>query len=115
MNKELIKKEDISFFDKIRRFFKGLFSKKNQEEVIPNQKKEEVNIKRNEFEESLKVDETNANNKEKDLKDFINTIESNPDLLYNLSNDRLDKLIDYYKDVTFKKRIKIEKLKAQIS
>ena len=105
MNNQLIKREDISIFDKIKGFFRRLFNKKTKKNVVTENKEQYSAEKVNEFEKSLRVDE---------LKEFINKIETNPDIIENLSNDRLDKLIVYYESITNAKRIKIEKLKSQI-
>ena len=52
---------------------------------------------------------------ERDLKNFINEIENNPDIIENLSNDRLDRLINYYEDITNAKQRKIERLKLSVN
>jgi hypothetical protein len=114
MNNQLIKREDISIFDKIKGFFRRLFNKKTKKNVVTENKEQYSAEKVNEFEKSLRVDESNINTKAKELKEFINKIETNPDIIENLSNDRLDKLIVYYESITNAKRIKIEKLKSQI-
>lgn len=114
MNNQLIKREDISIFDKIRGFFRRLFSKKIKKNVVTETKEQYSVEKVNDFERTLRVDKSNINTKEKELKEFINEIETNPDIIENLSDDRLDKLIVYYENITNAKRIKIEKLKSQI-
>jgi len=114
MNNQLIKKEDISIFDKIRGFFRRIFNKKNQEIIYEKIQENNNREKANEFEKSLKIDDSNIDTREKDLKEFISNIEANPDIIENLSNDRLDKLINYYENITNTKRIKIEKLKSCI-
>ncbi len=111
MNNQLIKKEDISVFEKIRSFFRRLFSKKERD--IISEEKQVNNI--NSFEENLRVKESNTNQKEKELKIFITEIEANPNIIENLSNDRLDKLISYYENITNTKRTRIEKLKSCIN
>lgn len=115
MNNQLIKKEDISIFDKIRGFFRKIFNKKDKKKESNEILEQDSGKKINEFEKSIKVEKSNLNAKERELKEFIKEIENNPDIIDNLSNDRLDKLIKYYDNITNAKRIKIEKLKSQIS
>lgn len=106
MNNQLILKEDVSLFDKVRAFFKGLFSKKDKKikeevQVIEKQNK----IENNKDERSVKVQKDNGKN------EYINYIESNPDVIENLPDDRLDKLIRYYRRIIALKRVKLNKLK----
>ena len=114
MNNQLIKKEDLSIFDKIRSFFKNIFGKKKQETNINNSELKDI-TKNTEFENNLKVNISNRVQKEYELNNFIKEIEDNPSMVENLSNDRLDKLIKYYEDITDSKKRKIERLKASIS
>ena len=107
MNNHLIKKEDLSIFDKIKAFFSNIFHKKISIEKSPEIYINNDNKQSNEFQ--------NINTKERDLKEFIQKIEDNPDIIENLSNDRLDKLISYYEDITNSKKRKIEKLKTAIN
>lgn len=108
----MIKKEDVSILDKIRSFFKNIFSKKKQQSSI-NKSNEMTNFEKNtEFEKNLKTNVSNIYEREYKLNRFIKEIESNPDMLENLSSDRLDKLIDYYEKLTVSKEEKIEKLKT---
>lgn len=115
MNNKLIKKEDLSIFDRIRVFFTNIFHKRNSIkltlETQDNYHKKQIT----DFEKNIKVDVSELNTKERDLKDFINEIESNPDIIANLSNDRLDRLINYYEDITNAKQRKIERLKLSMN
>jgi len=88
-NKELLKKEDISVFDKIRGFFSKLFNK--EQKCIGSDNK--------------------LTNKEFDCKQFSKTIETNPSIIESLSNDKLDRLIKYYEKIVNEKKIKIEQLR----
>lgn len=76
--------------------------------ITANIKKNSINT----FTENLK---TNIDSKELKLKQFTKEIENNPSLLANLSNDRLDKLINYYEKITEEKQNKIEKLKILLN
>ena len=115
MNNQLIKKEYLSIIHRIRAFFAKIFNKKNIVETSPEIQIIDDKSISNDFQKNIKVDVSNVNTKERDLKNFIKKIEDKPDIIENLSNDRLDKLISYYEDVTNSKKIKIERLKASIS
>lgn len=115
MNNQLIKKEDLSIIHRIRAFLAKIFNKKNIVETSPEIQIIDDKSISNDFQKNIKVDVSNVNTKERDLKNFIKKIEDKPDIIENLSNDRLDKLISYYEDVTNSKKIKIERLKASIS
>jgi len=115
MNNQLIRKEDLSIFDRIKAFFTKLFNKKKPEEIVTELVEENKEKQSNEFEKNIKVDISDINTKEKDLKEFIKTIEDNPEIIEKLSNDRLDKLIKYYEDITNAKKKRIEELKAIIN
>ena len=115
MNNKLIKKEDLSIFDRIRAFFTNIFHKRNS---IKSTSEEKVNYEKkqtNDFEKNIKINVSELNTKERDLKNFINEIENNPDIIENLSNDRLDRLINYYENITNAKQRKIERLKLSIN
>ena len=45
---------------------------------------------------------------------FLNKLENNPELVDNLSENRLDILIDYYTEITQKNEEKINKLKMKL-
>lgn len=115
MNNQLIKKENLSIFDKIKAFFSNIFHKKISIQKSPEIYINNDNKQSNEFQKNIKIDISNINTKEGDLKEFIQKIEDNPDIIENLSNDRLDKLISYYEDITNSKKRKIEKLKTAIN
>ena len=116
MKNSLIPIEKISIFQKIKNFLKLTFLYKNKIEshseksnnITINVNKNKVNT----FTEDLKA---NIDNKELKLKQFTKEIEDNPSLITNLSNDRLDKLIDYYEKITSEKQNKIEKLKISLN
>lgn len=115
MNNSLIPIEKVSFFQKLKNFFKLTFLHKNRTEphleeynnITTNVKNNTINT----FTENLKV---STDNKELKLKQFTKEIENNPSLIVNLSNDRLDKLISYYERITSEKQNKIEKLKISL-
>ena len=113
MNNKLIKKEDLSIFDKVKAFFRNFFHKKFSREV--NLKCVNDFVKQpNDFSNNIKVDILNANIKERELNKFISEIESNPSIIEKLSNDKLDKLIKYYEKITDVKKQKIQRLKSSL-
>lgn len=101
MNNQLVKREDVSIFDKIRAFFKGLFTKNNRVEEINQPQKNNI-VKENIYEI-----------KEKERKsEFIKVIEKHPDRVDNLSDDVLDRLIKYYRKITSSKKARIKELRG---
>lgn len=117
MNNQMIKKSDLSIFDKIKTFLKNMFYKNKNEIIVPkNMNTSKIQEKKeNGFETNLKVEISEEQEKEMKLKKFIDEIENHPDIIENLSNERLDKLISYYEKVTSEKQRKIEKLKASFN
>ena len=57
------------------------------------------------FAEEIKV-ETNGKNEEYERKQFIENLTNNPNLLQEFSNERLEKILQYYLDENEKKNIK---------
>ena len=106
-----------SFITKVRKFFKKLFGKKdNQYNNI--QEKTNVNIsesinekKKDSFITGLSVDDKKINNVI-EKKNFLKEIEGNEEKLNMLSIDRLKKLEKYYDNVISENDKKIKKLKA---
>lgn len=113
MKNSLIKKEKLSLLDKFKAFIKCILGKKE----LQNEWKEAqiIDLKEEEkycFEENLKAEVSEDFRKEYDLKRFIKEIETNPEILDKLSDNRLDKLIAYYEKTIAEKKEKIKKLKA---
>lgn len=106
-----------SFITKIRKFFKRIFGKKdNQDSSI--QEQINVNIsesvneeKKDGFKTELIVDDKNINNII-EKKNFLQEIEGNEEKLNMLSIDRLQKLEKYYDNIIAENDKKIKKLKA---
>lgn len=115
-NNGLIKYKE-SFITKIRKFFKRIFGKKdNQDSSI--QEQINVNIsesvneeKKDSFKTELIVDDKNINNII-EKKNFLQEIEGNEEKLNMLSIDRLQKLEKYYDNIIAENDKKIKKLKA---
>ena len=115
MNNQLINKEDLSVFCKIKNFFYNIFHKKTEKNIIiPKEIVIKEKITYNKWQADLKVNIEETYSKDKQIKELIQAIEDKPDLLEELSNDRLDLLIEYYEKVTNLNKIKIGNLKAKI-
>lgn len=105
-----------SFITKIKKFFKRLFEKKEeqynyvQQENV-NEVAEEKNEKQSDFVENIKVD-AKAVNSVIDKKNFLEEIKGNEEVLNMLSIDRLKQLEKYYDSVIAENEKKIRKLKA---
>ena len=112
-NNQLINKKDISFFDKIKRFFNKIFNKKtnlnenNNIQEIDNKDSSKINDN---------IDDTvlNTNIKKEELKDFLDQIDKNPSILLTLSNEKLNLLIEYYEDIISLKEKEVERLLATL-
>lgn len=118
MNNNLIPKNKISFWEHIRIFWKTKILKKfntTNIEKIENFPTENYVNDKTKFAEEIRVVIEKNISKENEFKQFIKEIEDNPDLINNLSNERLDKLIEYYEKIIIEKQKKIEKLKLSIN
>ena len=121
MNDNLPKKYNDNIFSRFFGFLKNLFyGRKNEpEEVTPiNQIEEEKEVKpiekedsTNDFIERIKID-ANYKNPENEKHIFMDNLKENPDLLENFSNDRLEKILQYYQDENAKKKEILKKLTA---
>lgn len=119
MNNSLVPKKSFSFLESIKNFWKTKILQKfnNKSNIQKTENTEKVNHFENKmnFANDLKVDIEYSVNKKNELENFIEKIEENPNLLDNLSNERLDKLIEYYEKITKEKQNKIEKLKLSLN
>lgn len=101
MNSNLPIKEENSFLGRIKNFFKKLFPRKNIEYDIENTVKEETTSKENEnkdkFQENIKIEVKNDYINDIKREEFLDNIENNPELLYDLPIEKLEKLENYYK------------------
>lgn len=112
VNKCLIPKKQNSFLEKIKNFFKlKIIKKNNKDDIQKDENMQKNSDEKNQFSESIEVDIKNTIDREYQLNQFLMEIENNTDLLFKLSNERLEILIDYYTKVTKKNQIKIDKLK----
>ena len=116
MNNNGIIKYKESFITKIKKFFKKLFERKEeqynyvQQEPV-NEIAEEKNERQSDFIDNIKVD-TKVANSVTDKKNFLEEIKGNEEVLNMLSIDRLKKLERYYDSVFIENEKKIKKLKT---
>ena len=116
MKSNLPVKQDNSLFGRIKNYFREiLFRKKiedNYEEKNEVQSKIEIEDNRKrQFEESIRVETTNDYINEMKREEFLDKLESNPKLLYDLPVEKLEKLEDYYKTSLDKYEEKLSKLR----
>ena len=67
----------------------------------------------NDFKQEIKVNMSEIKDKDLDMKMFIQKLENNPNLVEKLSDERLQKLINYYIKLTNENRKKIDILKRK--
>ena len=116
MNSNLPVRKGNSFFAKIKNFFRKIFLKdkieNHYEEKNEVQSKIEKNdIRKNQFQESIKVGTNNDYIKEIKREEFLDNLESNPKLLYDLPIEKLEKLENYYEESIKKQEEKLAKIK----
>ena len=105
-----------SFITKIKKFFKRLFGKKEeqynyvQQETV-NEIEEEKKERQSDFVDNIKID-AKAVNSVIEKKNFLEEIKGNEEVLNMLSIDRLKQLEKYYDSVIAENEKKIRKLKA---
>ena len=116
MNNNGIIEYKENFITKIKRIFKKLFERKEeqynyvQQEPV-NEIAEEKNERQRDFIDHIKID-TKAVDSVADKKNFLEEIKGNEKVLNMLSIDRLKKLEKYYDSVIAENEKKIRKLKA---
>ncbi len=116
MNNNGIIEYKENFITKMKKFFKKLFERKEeqynyvQQEPV-NKIAEEKNERQSDLIDNIKVD-TKVVNSVIDKKNFLEEIKGNEEVLNMLSIDRLKKLEKYYDSVIEENEKKIRKLKA---
>lgn len=105
-----------SFITKIKKFFKNLFGKKQENYSTYEDNVKEIESTKNDgsqvnFIEDLKVDTTDVDNVI-NKRNFLEEIDGNVEALKLLSVDRLRKLEKYYDEVIKENEKKIKKLKG---
>lgn len=112
MNNNLPQKYNSNILNRFLGFIRKLLFR--EKDTIDESKKENnfANKKDNiNFVKKIKVEEKLENTQnEKDK--FMENLKKNPDLLENFSNDRLEKILKYYKDENEKKRETLKKITA---
>lgn len=110
-------KVENGIFGKIKLFFRKLFFKDEQLNEI-----EEVQIKnivsnnqKKFFEDNMKVEVNDDFVKDIKRNEFITQIETNPDLLYDLPLEKIEKLSEYYSDLIEKEKEENKKLEEKLS
>ncbi len=116
MNSNLPVKQDTSFFGRIKNFFRKIFFKDKienhyEEKTEVQPKIEEIDNRKNQFKESLKIEVKNDYINEMKKEEFLDKLESNPKLLYDLPIEKLDQLEKYYGESIKKQEEKLAKIK----
>lgn len=95
------------FFNKIKNFFLG---RKEEVQIDTNRvdEWERKNVSKNKLED-LKID-VKIDNSEFKRKEFMQNLTEHPELLENFSNDRLEKILQYYLEENEKKREMLKKV-----
>ena len=115
MSENLPQKYKESFFSKVIRKIRKFFIKTKDESNAINSKifenkKEEMN--KNNMLDNLKVDIDTSIHTEYEKEAFMENLTNNPELLENFSNDRLEKILQYYLDENEKKKEILKKISA---
>lgn len=115
MNNNGIIEYKENFITKIKKFFKKLFERKEEQynyvqQDSENEITEEKNESQSDFTDNIKVD-TKAVNSVICKKNFLEEIKGNEEALNMLPIDRLRKLEKYYDSVIVENEKKIKKLK----
>lgn len=116
MNSKLPVKQDNSLFGKIKNFFKRVFFKRkiedNYEEKVEVQSKiEKEDNRKKQFEDSIRIETSNEYINEMKREEFLDKLESNPELLYDLPVEKLEKLESYYGESIKKQEEKLARIK----
>ena len=111
MNNNGIIEYKENFITKIKKFFKKLFEKKEEQYNYVQQEPVNEIVEESDFIDNIKVD-TKAVNFVIDKKNFLEEIKGNKEALNMLSIDRLKKLEKYYDSVIEENEKRIRKLKA---
>ena len=115
MNNKLMKIEDNSFFHKIKAFIFKLFHKQKKNSNVTAICEEKNKSNEESFIDYIKIEDSSITNKNIKLKQFMNELEKNPDIVENLSDDRLDKLLGYYEKIVAEKKNKVATLKSTLN
>lgn len=113
MSNNLPQKYENTFFKKLFRYFKNLFSFKKKNVV---EEKDKANLINNEnlkenFLQSLKVENISID-KEIEKKNYMDNLKDNLELLEDFSSEKLEKILQYYLDENENKKAILKKLSA---
>lgn len=116
MDNNLPVKKNNSFFEKIKNFLKKLFFKESIENSYEEKNKlqtqiEKKDTRKDEFQESIRFETKNDYVNELKREEFLDKLESNPKLLYDLPIEKLEKLENYYGESIKKQEEKLAKIK----
>ena len=116
MNSNLPVKQDNTLCGKIKNFFRKLFFKEPENTEVQNNIQEQETViesedRKDKFQESIKVEVKNDYVNEVKREEFLDELESNPQLLYDLPIEKLEKLENYYEESIKKQEIKLAKMK----
>lgn len=109
MTNNLPQKYKNNIFQKILQKIRKIFFAK-KEKISENKDNKKV-LEKASFINEIKVKELKADT-EIERKKFIEKLTNNPDLLEEFSNERLEKILQYYKEENNKKRELLKKLIA---
>ena len=115
MSENLPQKYKENFFSKFLRKIKMFFIKdKYKNDFIPSNTTTVENIQntRNNMLQDIKVDIDFSNNTDYEKKKFMDNLTNRPELLENFSNDRLEKILQYYLNENEKKTHLLNKISA---
>ena len=104
-------KQQNNLIARIKQFFRKLFYKP-EKNIIKEEIIEPVKI--NNFKENLELKVDYNFEKQAEKEKFIKRIEENPNLLYNLSLDRIEALESYYDELIEQDRKELERLKKAV-
>jgi len=114
MNSNLPVKQDNSLFRRIKNFFRKIFFKEKIEENSEEKigiKTEKENTRKKQFGESIRFEVDNDYINEMKREEFLDKLECNPELLYDLPVEKLEKLESYYEESIKKQEEKLAKIK----
>ena len=103
-------------FGRIKVFLRKIFFKEKIENNYIEKVEEQSSIKseanrKKQFQESISAETTNDYINEIKKEEFLDKLESNPKLLYDLPIEKLEKLENYYKESIKKQKMKLAKMK----